>query len=262
MSDGTEAVEQEEMADETPLDEEVGDDEIIPESDEGQPGSADHEDYEEEQIEEIPAVEPQASDRVQQQIDALTQQNAQSMQYMQGLAQAMTQMVQQRPQGPAPAMAATAPDVDLDKMSSSELVRHVQSLMQAQYAQPMANMDRQVRNITFRSQQLGDALALLGKSNPDFQHVDAAFEMMNRVPNLSFKDAFKSVKGWHLAEQNKQLEKKQTQQVKATEKRRRKARGQSRRPDNRPKRQGQAKNVTEAMEQLEKEGFFNSQKTG
>jgi len=172
----------------------------------------------------------------------------------------MTQM-SQRQQGPAPAQpVAPAPSADLDSMSSSDLVRHIQTLTQAQFAQPMANTAKQMQGVLFRMNQLGEAVAFLGKTNPDFQHLNAAFELMQRVPGTQFEYAMKAVKGLAMAEQNTTLQKKQKQQEKHHEKRKRKAKGQGRRPDNRPKRPKEAKSVPEAMEQLEKEGFFGGQK--
>lgn len=259
MSDGTETIEQEELVDETPLDEEVSGDEITPESEEGQPGDVEDEGDEEEQKEEIPAVEPQAPDIVQQQLDALTQQQAQTMQHMQGLMQALTQMSQQRQPAPGPAAglpAAPAPGMDFESMSSKELVTHVLNQIQAQYAQPMAHTARQMQNIMFRLQQYGDAMALLGQNHPDFKHVNGAFELMTKVPGTSFNDALRATKGLALAEQNTDLKKKQRHQEKSARQRRNKAKGQGGRPDNRPKKKIQAKTTAEALEQLKDEGHF------
>ena len=257
MSNGTNAAETEELVDETPLDEEVGDDEIVPESDEDLSDADDEGKYEEEPEADEQQVEPQTPEYVQQQLNALTQQQTQTLQYMQGLAQAITQMSQQRTSQPPPSMAApaTQPGVDLDSMSSKELANYLFSQVQAQYAQPMANTARQVQGMQFRLQQYGDALALLGQKHPDFKYVNGAFSLMQRVPGTTFKDAMDAVKGLGLAEQNVSLQKKQNQQVRANEKRRRKIRGQSRRPDDRPKKK-QVKNAAEAIEDLKREGFF------
>jgi len=168
--------------------------------------------YEEEEVDDPPHGKPVDS---QPQIDAL---NNQMAQISQGLNY-LIQQGQQRPQRTSNMPQFSVPPVDLDEMTTKEVVAYTLQQAKGQWSGQIAQeRNAYQKTIEALGGRFMEVVESVANDPSSFGQVKETLSMLQRSPGMTYADAFNSVSAKSLGKQNKNLNK----QVNSDRKRRKK----------------------------------------